>query len=62
MGADIVVGNGQRFGNGMGYGGPHAGFYSTKLEYLRLLPGRIISKTTDKRGNLCYRMALQTRE
>jgi len=61
-GADVVVGTTQRFGIPMGYGGPHAGYYATKEEYKRSLPGRIIGVTQDKNGNRALRMALQTRE
>jgi len=61
-GADVVIGTTQRFGIPMGYGGPHAGYYATKEEYKRSLPGRIIGVTKDKDGNRALRMALQTRE
>jgi glycine dehydrogenase len=62
LGADAVVGNSQRFGVPMGYGGPHAAFLSTKEEYKRSIPGRIIGVTVDVHGDTAYRMALQTRE
>ena len=62
MGADIVVGNSQRFGVPCGYGGPAAGFFATKDEYKRSIPGRIIGVSVDRRGKQALRMALQTRE
>jgi glycine dehydrogenase len=62
MGADVVVGNSQRFGVPMGFGGPHAAFFATRDAYKRSMPGRIIGVSVDRHGGKALRMAMQTRE
>ena len=62
MGAGVVVGNSQRFGVPIGFGGPHAAFFACKEEFKRNMPGRIIGVSKDVNGKTALRMALQTRE
>jgi glycine dehydrogenase len=61
-GADVVVGNSQRFGVPLGFGGPHAGYLSTRDEFKRSMAGRLAGVTIDAQGNKAFRLALQTRE
>ncbi len=61
-GADIVVGEGQQMGVPLNFGGPYAGFFATKTQYVRKMPGRLVGLGEDMEGNRAFTLVLQTRE
>ncbi|MBI3018079.1 MAG: aminomethyl-transferring glycine dehydrogenase subunit GcvPA [Deltaproteobacteria bacterium] len=61
-GADIVVGEAQSFGNAPSFGGPHVGFFASRLSFVRSMPGRIVGETTDSDGKRAFTLTLSTRE
>ena len=62
LGADIAVGEGQSFGNGLNFGGPYVGFFAAKEAYLRAMPGRLVGETVDREGRRGFVLAVATRE
>jgi len=62
LGADIVVGEGQSFGNALNFGGPYVGFFASKESFLRAMPGRLVGETVDRQGRRGFVLAVSTRE
>ncbi len=62
QGADVVVGEGQPFGNPLGFGGPYLGLFACRAEHVRRLPGRLVGETVDREGTRAYVTTLRTRE
>ncbi|MBQ27991.1 MAG: aminomethyl-transferring glycine dehydrogenase [Nitrospiraceae bacterium] len=62
FGANITIGEGQGLGNPLSYGGPYVGFFATRKEYVRQIPGRLVGRTIDTQGRRGFCLTLQTRE